>query len=410
MASLLALVPAAQAHLPEYLGRRFVPVIEANAAQDLPTCGGDAAERERLRAQADALEERLAEMQRVNGAYTPLLADPSGELAKLQATLCNHPAALDANRRAIQSLRINEGLLTERQLPQLRALADSYAAIGDYQSAQRTLRYAFRIHNMGRGELSPAALRDSLAYFERARELFIDPRTSQDIPLFFEAYDDNRAMYEAQWQRFSEGDGPSYEAIKAIALSHLYNFYLVLGTDLMRYGSAATEGAGGALQFMQQSQLLTYGRGRDLIEKLLERPELLAGAERAFWLWQLGNWQQWNGKWQSACDSLEAAWAEAQRGGDEALLRRLAQPAELPEDTALWRHLLGKEIPVRAVIVADLRVSARGDIGRVRGETVDGAGGGQVLRWLRDSHARPALRGGRCVEGELNGRRYHLVD
>ena len=64
-------------------------------------------------------------------------------------------------------------------------------------------------------------------------------------------------------------------------------------------------------------------------------------------------------------------------------------------------------------VEADFRVSRRGHISSVRGGAVDeerGAIGGRVIRWLRDSHARPAVREGACAEGELAGRRYHLVD
>jgi hypothetical protein len=402
-------VPA-DAHLPEYFGRRFVlepPVPTAPAPE---SCGGSPEEREALRGQVAAMDRELEARTRTLGAYSPLLADPSGELAELHARLCNHPAALDALRRAIQALRVNDGLLSEAQIPYLRAMARSYAAIGDYESAQRSLRYGFRVHNLGRGPLSPAALRDSLAYFERAREILLDPRSPRDLDLYFEAYEDNRAMYEAQWARFEAGEGPSYAVMKAIALSHLSNLYMILGTDLDAYGMSAVEAATSGTQFLQRSQLLTYSRGRKVLEGLLDAPQAAEGVERAGLLLRLGNWQQWNGKWQSSCDSYEASWAAATGADGAALRARLAEPAELPEEPELWRFLQGPDIPVRAVVEASFSVNARGDITRVNGKTVGEGSGGRILRWLRDSHARPAIRDGACVSAELAGRRYRLVD
>jgi hypothetical protein len=406
---LIAGCPAVSAHLPEYFGRKFVLVpVDRPAPAMVDACGGDRAE---MRRQAAILDERLETLQRERGAYAPSLADPAGELGKLYAGLCDHPAALDAFRRTIQVQRINEGLLTQTQLPSLRSLADSSQAIGDFESAQLTLRYALRIHGMGVGELSPTALRDALHYFERARQLFIDPRSPGALDLFFQAYEDNLAMFDAQLARTRAGQGTAYANLKAIALSHLYNLYLILGTDLSSARYAEADSAG--WEFMQRMQLLTYSRGIDVIEALLEQPEAATGAERARLLLRLGNWQQWNDKTTSACESYARAWALATEASSGVLLGQLAQPAELPEDPALWNYLLGPAIPVRAVVEADFRVSRRGHISGVKGGAVDadrGAVGGRVIRWLRDSHARPAVREGACVDGELTGRRYHLVD
>ncbi|MEO1078790.1 MAG: tetratricopeptide repeat protein [Pseudomonadota bacterium] len=400
-----------QAHLPEYFGRRFVLMSDSPEEPPAEDCGGDPAERERKRRLAEDLENELGDMQRDQGAYSPLLADPAGELAELHASLCNHPAALDASRRAVQALRINEGLLSAAQLPYLRSMAKSYAAIGDYESSQRTLRYSFRVFEMGRGSLTAEALRESMAYFARAREIFIDPRSPQELGLFYEAYADNRSMFEAQWERFAAGEGPSYAFMKTIALSHLHNLYLILGTDLSQYSMANGDAGSRGAEFMQRSQLLTYARGKELIEDLLATRTGSVGAEAAEWKLRLGNWQQWNGKWQSACSSYADAWTLAEGEAGAALRGRMASPAELPEDEALWIYLRGRGIPVRDVIEASFSVSARGIISRVDGGSVRESGsGGRLLRWLRDSHARPAVRDGRCVGGELQGRRYHLVD
>jgi len=374
--------------------------------QETP-CGGD---REALREQVKAMEETISIRQQGEGAYSLDLADPVGELGTLHSSLCNHPAALDAYRRAVQLLRINEGLLTEAQLPYLRAMADSSQAIGDYESAQLTLRYGFRIHNMGRGMLSQAALRDSLGYFRRAREVFIDPRLPGDVELFFQAVQDNQFMWEVQLSGFQRGEGSSYEAIKSLGISHLRNLYLILGTELR--ATQSSDGSGVGWDNLLRTQQLSYGKGRVVLEELLALPAAQTPQEQSYLLLRLGNWQQWNGKWQSSCDSYAKAWAAA--GDDSSPVRRqLAAPAELPEDPQLWSYLLDPALPEKAVVEAQFRVSARGDISRVSGEALDDASSGiagRILRWLRDSHARPAVVGGECVAAPLSGRRYRVID
>ncbi|EAQ98216.2 hypothetical protein [Congregibacter litoralis] len=394
-----------RAHLPEYFGRKYVQVIDALTP---PAAACESADRD-ARKTADALKDRLDDAVLDAGAYSPSLADPIGELGKLYSTLCNHPAALKANRDALQIVRVNEGLLSPAQIPYLRALADDYQAIGDFASAQQSLRSVFRVHGMGRGKLNDAALRDSLAYFARARAIFIDPRSRGELSLFFEAFNDNEDMLEAQLER----DDLAYATREALSVSHLRNLYLLLGTDFAVTSSLSADAASPAADFLQRSQMLTYGKGRVLLEELIEEAQNEPPLTRARLYLRLGNWQQWNAKWGQACDSYALAWEFATGKGSEALRKQLARPALLPEDTGLWASLLNPDIAVKASIVAGFRVSARGDISRVDAVIEDeGSSGlaGRVARWLRDSHARPGIADGACAAGELRGQRLRLLD
>ncbi|WP_439101341.1 tetratricopeptide repeat protein [Congregibacter sp.] len=394
-----------EAHLPEYFGRKYVRVADGLVPPSVSCESGDRKTRENANALKDLLDDALLD----SGAYSPDLADPIGELGKLYTSLCNHPAALKANRDALQIVRVNEGLLSPVQIPYLRALADSYEAIGDFRSAQQSMRSIFRVHGMGQGELSDAALRDSLAYFARARAIFIDPRSRGELSLFFEAFNDNEDMLEAQLER----DDLDYAAREALSLSHLRNLYLLLGTDFAVMPSMSADAASPAADFMQRSQMLTYGKGRVLLEELIEEASSQPVASRARLYLRLGNWQQWNAKWGQACDSYARAWELATGEEGKVLRKQLAKPAVLPEDSSLWASLLDPDVAVKATIVAGFRVSARGDISRVDAVVEgDGSSGlaGRVARWLRDSHARPALVHGACADGELRGRRYRLLD
>lgn len=396
---------AAQAHLPEYFGRKFL-LVDDQEKPRVPECGDD---RERLRDEASRLKDELADAALEAGAYSPSLADPIGELGKMYLSLCNHPAALDAHRGALQIIRVNEGLSSPAQIPYLYALAESYEAIGDFRSAQQALRSVFRIHGMGQGTLTAAALRDSLAYFQRARSIFIDPRSGGEVSLFFEAFNDTEHMLDAQLAR----DDLDYAVREALSLSHLRNLYLLLGTDFVSMSGVSGDATSPMVGFMQRSQMLTYGKGRRLLEDLLPHAKEQSPVTIAKLHFRLGNWQQWNAKWGQACDSYVQAWEFADGSDGAALRKKMAKPAELPEDTQLWHSLLDPEISVSATVRASFRVSPKGDISRVDAISENEGSSGlaaRVARWLRDSHARPAVVDGRCVAGELVGRRYHLLD
>lgn len=394
----------AQAHLPEYFGRKYVldgPLERLGA----PPCKGD---RQRQRAAAEALRQALEQREAAAGPYSADLADPTGELAKLYAQHCNHPAALEHYQNALHKLHISDGLLTTAQLPLLKAMAESYLAIGDLESAQGSLRYAFRVHSMGQGALSAAALDDSLAYFAFARRVFIDPRYPQDITLFHRALKDNAAMVQAQLAR----DELDYASMERLLLSQLRNLYLVLGTDMSSQPSR--DNTNGAWEFMHRSQALSYGKGMRLLEALLDRVDPQSKMTYANLYLRMGNWQHWNGKWQRSCDNYRLAWDAAVSAGEgaAALRGRLAKPAELPEDPELWVSLRDPAIEPRAIIVADFRVSDRGNVSRMdardSGESSSGIAG-RIGRLLRDSHVRPALGDDGCIDGELRGRRYRVL-
>ncbi|MEM8942413.1 MAG: tetratricopeptide repeat protein, partial [Pseudomonadota bacterium] len=358
---LLTSVPS-YAHLPEYLGRRYF--LEPDPAPQIPEpCRGD---RPALRAQIQQVEQAINNVELPDGAYTAALVDRQAELGRLYAELCNHPASLDEYRKALHSVRVNDGLMTKAQLPFLRALAKSYRAIGDVESAQNSLRQAFRIHGYGRSELDEQALADCLAYFQLARELYTDPRYRADARLFFEAYQDNREMLEAQ-----QAGSLAYTDFERLALSHLRNQYLLLGTDPQGGEGPAIEDTSASWQFLVRTQVLVYARGAELLEDLIQRAADQPVATRARLHLRIANWHQWNIKYTRACRAYRVALALAQEANEQTLINRLSLPAELPEDEELWAHLMAPDVPVMGRAVASYRISHRGDVSRVRTEGID---------------------------------------
>ena len=344
--SLALLLPSSVfAHLPEFFGREYVLVKDGEPPPD--PCGGD---RDALRAEIEAQKERLDSQPPGDGAYDITLADPQGELAGLYAQLCNHPAALKQLREALQRLRISDGLLAPSQLPILRAMADSYLAIGDFESAQLALRSALRVHGMAVGSLSAEGLRDSLAYFRLARNNFIDPRWSRDVGLFFQAFQDNDEAWDRQLERKT-----AYEVLRGLGLSQLRNYYILMGTNLSS-GVVGSEAGGATWDFLYRAQLLSYRQGIDILEVLTTTAEEFAPQhvaevsvpprELAYVERQI---PQCLRGLRDGLVSCNAAW------GKRALREQMAQPAELPEDQALWDALQSPDIPERAVIEASFQ-------------------------------------------------------
>lgn len=403
---LLLSVQQTHAHLPEYFGRRYVLQDAKPPEKPAARCADD--DRKGARERADAMQQTVEENRQGQGVYGAGLADPLGELGQVYAELCNHPAALKNYREAIQRLRVNDGLLTKAQIPYLKGLADSSQAISDFRSAQMNYRYIFRIHGLGRGVLNQQAWDDSLAYFTRAREIFIDPRWVGDINLFFQAFSDNEAMLEVQLER----EDLPYARLEELALSQLYNLYLILGSEQTQLQPNGPGIPGAASYLISGMQSLGYSKGIRLLENLMERaadqPDVVLGR---LWL-RLGNWHQWNGNWRRACSTYASAWPLA--GGEEgaSLREQMEQPAELPEDARIWRSLLLPDIPQRAIVDASYTVSARGSVSQISTDRVDegsSALAGTIYRWLRDSHARPAIIDGQCASGTLVNRRYRLL-
>ncbi|MEO0438431.1 MAG: tetratricopeptide repeat protein [Pseudomonadota bacterium] len=391
------------AHLPELLGREYIPEPDP-PPQVEESCVDD---RDELRDLIDAARRELDEAADNEDAYSVTLADGRGELAKLYRDLCNYPAALDEIRKALHAVRISDGLTSTSQLPYLRALAESYRGLGDYESAQKALRQAFRIHDLGKGELSAQALEDSLAYFQLAREVYTDPRSKASTRLFFEAFQDNKAMLESQRERALD-----YSNFEKIAISQLHNHYLLLGSD-PDANQLGSESNSAAWDFLVRNQVLSYARGIELLEELISRASDKAPLVRARLQWRLANWHQWNVKHRRACDTYEVVWSLLQEAEDTTMIEKISAPAELPEDEQLYLHLYAADIPVKVRARASYKVSRRGDVSRLELTTIDGESNGAVgrlRRWLKDSHVRPAIVSGVCEDGEIRDRVYRLLE
>jgi hypothetical protein len=391
---------AAQGHLPELFGRDYLRVADTPAQSTAPAPAPDGEE------ELEKLEKELESLRGSTGAYDASLADPLLQLARLQATGRNPVAAIRYLEEALHLLRVNNGLLHPVQLPLLRLLSEVYLRIGDVTSALAASRYAYRVHGMGLEPLDETGLADSLRYFRQARDCFIDPVLRADEKLFLQAYDDNELLYD----RMLANPDADYATLRSLGISHLHNLYVLLGTDVAHLGGISMGAGSPGRERMVTLQTLGFGRGLRILNELLLRAP--AAPTRNHLLLERANWLQWNGKWQRARDDYIVLMA--QLPAEDATLRsRLASPAVLPEDPALWERQLAAHIPVRAEALASYDVSERGDVSGVELQPLDNAPparAGRLRRMLLDSHLRPALSDTGPIDGSVTARRYRLID
>lgn len=415
----------AVAHLPEPYGRDFVPeppgdeLTEAPAEEappeepvpdgDAEPAAGDSSALDRARLLAE-LEAALKELEEVTGPYASDLSDPLTQLGELYDADGNPVEAMRRYERALHLLRVNNGLLHPAQLPIVRKLAPLYQQIGDWDSAQRAWRYAYRIHGLGQKPLTDEGIKDALAYFQYARDRFIAPGSQRDLRLFLEAYRDNRML----WESLLDKEDSDSSDLNAVGMSNLHNLYIMVGTDLS--GGAMPMGDMGSASHdrMLNLQLLAVGFGLDILDELAEARAGDGIEVQARLLLERANWQQWNNKWRSAREDylrLHALLTSAP--GLQELKEYLALPNLLPEDPRLWEVLQGPQIPTRGVVSASYTVSVKGTASEIETRVIGVEGstlGGRLRKLLSASHYRPALFDGAVQVGRVVDRHYRLID
>ena len=146
----------------------------------------------------------------------------------------------------------------------------------------------------------------------------------------------------------------------------------------------------------------------------IDRSEALEPQQRASMWVELGDWYQWNSELKRANESYRSAIALLRESGHDELIERwLGEPAELPDENAVWLQRRDKPMPDRYVITVRYDVSARGDVSNTEVLHVAQEASGEsmrIRRMLRDTHFRPRLASGEPEATTGVERRYKLID
>ena len=152
--------PWVVAKSPELYGREYVRIDrswEDGSPRGLPVPReeyGDADE--------SAFLEQIQTRELSGGPYSDALAEPLSSLGNYYRDQGKFDEALDLYERALHLVRVNDGLYSERQIPLLRELLDTYRLAGDMQALDDRYEYFFRLYGNGQPPYTELRLRASL--------------------------------------------------------------------------------------------------------------------------------------------------------------------------------------------------------------------------------------------------------
>ncbi len=390
-----------------------------------PIAGGDAApgggESDRGADTANR-QAHIAALEARFGAYAPGLAEQLLGLGAAYQEQGRHPEAAAALKRATHLSRVNHGLHSAEQIPILRRLIKVLVAAGDYESADQRQHQLYRVQSEVYG---PGAPQMSLAMLERARweeQIYIqsgDPSSFKHLLNMWELY------YRA-FKDIGEREGSASMQLLEPLNGLLATQYLISvheGEPGSRNPDERFEFVGGRpKQGVEESRFSmvrasNYRQGRTVLatmRKLHQDNQPPPSALPAESLLDLGDWQMWHQRRESARRSYQRAWDElaAMRAGEELLRRHFGEPLLLPD---LPGHNRDLEAPrtIRGHVEVSFTVSARGRVNDLRTLAVElaegdgeGASPSRLLRSLHGKIWRPRYQAREPVATENMVRRY----
>lgn len=412
------ITPIAEAHLPSLFGKEYIraePLPPATSKeQDLPLEieAGDPA----------PYEEQLADVALRDGPYSSGLTDPLAGVAQIYKQRGDYDDAIEAYRRALHLIRVNDGLKSERQIPILRDLMEIYRMQGDGEALDDAYHYYFNIYGRGHPPYSDESIAASLEYLAWQREAFgvkIGGKT-QSRARAVQAYLRNGEMIAAM----NAQPAINQQWYEQVVLSQMANLYMILGEEMEEnpaigmpsgemYGAEVRSDAyvRDRIAVIQQSG---EKLGRRLLEDLIKRADAASPSQRAAYYLELGDWGQWNGSLRRANEAYAIVESTLlAEGKGELLSQWLSEPMELPDERRLWRSAHGLSRDEHPVMTARYDVTEKGDVRNVQ-VTQDGEPepprAGRLKRLLHDTHFRPKFAGGRPVPAQGLERSYQLVD
>lgn len=378
------------------------------------------------RQEYDAVDESayLEQVQRQElsgGPYSDGLAEPLSGLGHYYRDRGNYEKALGLFKRALHVVRVNDGLYSERQIPLVRDLLDTYRLAGEMQALDERYDYFFRLYGNGYPPYTELRLRASLEYLRWQREAFRLELDGGRKNRLVDMYRLNDRILESAAQSTTIGQ----DGYRQLVLSQIRNLYL-LQSEIVPPEVPYTLQPGGSfhsnqrqamdfsLQRLESLQRASAAKGRTLLEELIARTGSDAeAADLAGIHLELGDWHQWNGNHHSAQEEYSRVIQILQDAGDNQLLEQwLGSPAELPANGAFWQPGRLANNGRRVVLLAEYDVSARGKARNIQvsaAKPENQAFTSRLRRKLSATRFRPRFATGEAEAVERVSREYELI-
>jgi len=405
---------------PELYGQDYVRLGQSWADGSPPSI--PAPREEYSDADESAFLEQIQIQELSGGPYSDALAEPLSSLGRYYRDQGKYDEALDLYERAIHLVRVNDGLYSERQIPLVRELLDTYRLAGDMHALDKRYEYFFRLYGNGQPPYTELRLRASLEYLRWQREAFRLKLDSERKNRLVDMYQLNKRILESAEQSTAVGE----DWYRQLVLSQIRNLYL-LQSEIVLPEEAYTFVPSRAVQSSQEQVLdfkqrqlenihrTSSARGRSLLQDLIVRTASTGGeaADLASIHLELGDWHQWNASSRSANQEYARVVQILKDAGDTQLLDQwLGSPAELPANGAFWQPDRIAKDGRRVVLIAEYDVSARGYVRNIQvsaAQPEDQVFTSRLRRKLLATRFRPRFATGEAEAVERVSREYELI-
>jgi tetratricopeptide (TPR) repeat protein len=361
----------------------------------------------------------LRELRR--GPYAPELV---AELRGLGAALFQEEEfhdAIDAYRRAIHLLRINEGLQTSSQAGLVEQVIEAQVAVGDFIAADGQQEYLFRIRRATMSPLDPDMLTSVEQIADWHRGAYLGQLDKYRYPRIVDLLD----LYSEMIDAVASEEGEFNRNVMPYLQGKLKTEYL-----LSVYPGEKEEGlqieAGQKndidlpdltkmrfMKFRNENYRLGHQTIR-MMGAILENDPETAPQELADIQLALADWFQWHRYYAQAIRAYSLAWKmmAEEPGGADWLQANFESPLELPSQIVFQPGRMPLRLNNSAQVTARFAVSRHGkaeDIDILSPQKDDNQPAvTRGYKYLRDMRFRPRLLNGEVVAAKDLERTYNI--
>ena len=366
-------------------------------------------------------QRELEKLQNRDGPYSDTLAEPLAAMGRYHRANGEVEEAVRFYRRALHVVRVNDGLYSERQIPILQELLDTYRGSGDLEALDQRYDYYFRLYGNGEPPYTEIRLGATLAYLRWQREALRLGMDGEKHHRLLDLYQLNDKLLRAT----AADPEVSLDQYHQVVLSQLRNLYLLedrITPRLEKIGVAATAPSFGGeweqgdfdrkrLETLQRGAL---SMGARLMQELIERSAAQASTlDLARLHLELGDWYQWHGSSRAKEQYERVVELLTHAQEQDTLQQWLGQPVELPDNGVFWQPPLRAGEKRRVVLDVSYDVSASGRLSELEARVDNPEDEGlasRFKRYLKKTRFRPRWAGGAPEAVAGIRRNYEIYD